>query len=262
MDHESGHRSTTTPSGAAQQRRPADDDALVVEHLWLAERCAAGYTGRGEQYDDLHQVAVVGLIKAARRFDPDRGVPFEAFAVPTIKGELRHHFRDHGWRLRVPENVKEVRAELRNAIARLEQQLGRTPRADEVATDLHVAATALDAAVRADQAYEVESLDALGRDTSEESLRDPVADVFVSAATRVDALEALQQLGERQRTIVYWRFFEDRTQQEIAERLGIGQAHVSRLLAEALRTIARKLGLQDGTGTPTRQVPAGGGGAA
>jgi RNA polymerase sigma-B factor len=260
MVHQSRDPSETAAPRA--EHAEVDSEALVVDHLWLAERCAAGYAGRGEHFDDLHQVAVIGLIKAARRFDPDRGVPFEAFAVPTIKGELRHHFRDHGWCVKVPEHIKEARAELRNAIARLEQQLGRAPRADEVASDMHVAADTLDDAVRADRAYEVESLDALGgRDggSSEELLEDAGADVFGSAATRVDALESLLQLGARQRAIVYWRFFEDLPQHEIAERLGIGQPHVSRLLHASLRTIARRLGPSEQRSVRPHPVsPAGG----
>jgi RNA polymerase sigma-B factor len=232
---------------------PVDRNGLVVEFLWLADRCAAGYTGRGEHYDDLRQVAVIGLIKAAGRYDPDRGVPFAAYAVPTMKGELRHHFRDLGWSVKVPGHVKELRAELRTAVSRLEQRLGRSPRPDEVADHLCVAHAALDAAIRADQVYDVESLDAMGAyrgsDSSDDSLADIGSDVVVSATARIEALDALASLDERARAIVYWRYFEDRTQQEIAERLGIGQAHVSRLLASALRSLARGLGAAARTST-------------
>lgn len=245
---------TSTASGPNCNCR-VDRDALVVEFLWLADRCAAGYTGRGEHYDDLRQVAVIGLIKAAQRYDPERGVPFAAYAVPTMKGELRHHFRDLGWGVKVPGHVKELRAELRTAVSRLEQRLGRSPRPDEVATDLCVADTALDAAIRADHVYDVESLDAIGAqggaDPSGGRFAEIGSDVIASATSRIEALDALGRLDERERAIVYMRYFEDRTQQEIAERLGIGQAHVSRLLADALRSLARCLGAAARTSTTT-----------
>lgn len=255
-----GDHAASARSDEPDRAGSLDRDTLVLEHLWLAERCAAGYTGRGEPYDDLYQVAVVGLIKAAQRFDPERRVPFEAFAVPTIKGEVRHHFRDQSWGVHVPGHVKELRAELHHAIACLEQRLGRAPGADEVADELHVAVSTLDAARRADRVYEVQSLEAIGAREGIESSIESVADVggddSMSATARVEALDALGYLDDRERAIVYWRFFEDRTQQEIATRLGIGQAHVSRLLNQALRNLATRLGAVARTAPGTDGVDA------
>ncbi len=245
MQHRRGCPDDTTEAEGGAAGPTDQRERLVLEYGWLAERCAARYAGRGEVRDDLVQVAYVGLINAAGRFDAGRGVAFEAFAVPTIKGELRRHFRDRTWGLAVPRRIKELRSELRDAIARLEQQLGRTPSDDEVAAELHLGPAALALTLRADRAYELDSLDALAARSGEPSGEDAVAadgdDSFNAATHRLDTLQAIGDLDHRERMIVYWRFFEDCTQVQIADRLGIGQAQVSRLLHHALERISRSL---------------------
>lgn len=223
---------------ARDHARPGpSDDELFVDHEHLAQRCARRYTGRGEPYDDLVQVAWIGLIKAVERFDPERGTEFAAFATPTILGELRRHFRDLGWGVSVPRGKKELRDRVRATGALLEQVLGRSPYREEVARRLDIDPDTMADAVRADDAYRVVSLDAMRAHNGdiEDRVRSALVDESGGAsARRIDAARAISALDERSRRIIYWRFFEECTQAEIGRRLGLGQAQVSRLLRSAL----------------------------
>jgi RNA polymerase sigma-B factor len=223
---------------------------LILEYEWLAERCARRYRGRGEHHDDLVQVASIGLIKAVERFDPERGVDFAAFAAPTILGELRRYFRDLSWRISVPRRNKEIRDELRGAVASLEQQLGRAPMLGEVASYLRIDGDALTDALRADRAYGVASLEAFPQRAEwrgdDLALTGEEYEHTVEATGRLDAIKAISKLPERDRKILYWRYFEECTQREIGERLGLGQAQVSRLLHDALSHLRGELAAPDG----------------
>jgi RNA polymerase sigma-B factor len=239
-------RSAATFEDYRRDRCRETRNALILEHGQLAERCARRYNGRGEPHDDLVQVASIGLIKAVERFDPDRGIAFAAFATPTILGELRRYFRDLSWKVSVPRRSKEVRAELRSAVAGLEQVLGREPTSDELADRMDVDHNSLGEALRADGAYGVVSLDAIRAQHGDASAA--VAGLVDERARAphdevLEVLEAVSRLDERDRAILYWRFFEERTQGEIGERLGLGQAQISRLLHLSLDRLRRELAL-------------------
>lgn len=210
-----------------------DVDRLVQAHMSVARSMAARYRNRGIDLDDLEQVALLGLIKAAHRFDPDAGHAFLSFAVPTIRGELRRHFRDAGWMVRPPRRVQELQARIGRAQTALEAQLGRSPRPSEVAEHLGTDLEDVVEALTADGCFTPTSLD--GPVGSGES---PLGDMLGGTDPALKSVEArvvlepvLGQLTARDRRILHLRFFEGRTQQEIAEDVGLTQAQVSRLLA-------------------------------
>ena len=203
------------------------NDELVANLLPLAKRLAARYRHAGESQEDLEQVACLGLVKAVDRYDPSAG-PLVRYAVPTILGELRRHFRDKGWGVHVPRSVQENLLTVNKATERLATTLGRTPRARDIASftgmPLEDVIEALDAPQRGDEA-EARSLgDTLGSDDPNYAL--------VELGQSIGP--AFRDLPARERAIVQLRFFEDLTQAEIAERIGISQMHVSRLLRRAL----------------------------
>ena len=206
------------------------NDELVANLLPLAKRLAARYRHAGESQEDLEQVACLGLVKAVDRYDPSAG-PLVRYAVPTILGELRRHFRDKGWGVHVPRSVQENLLTVNKATERLATTLGRTPRARDIASftgmPLEDVIEALDAPQRGDEA-EARSLgDTLGSDDPNYAL--------VELGQSIGP--AFRDLPARERAIVQLRFFEDLTQAEIAERIGISQMHVSRLLRRALDSL-------------------------
>lgn len=245
------------PSSPGSPNAPGYTAGLLVDNERLAERCARRYIGRGEPYDDLVQVAWIGLIKAVERFDPSRGTEFASFAVPTILGELRRHFRDLSWKVSVPRGSKDRCDEVRATSALLEQALGRPPRRDEVARRLHIDPDTVTDAVRADHAYRVVSLDAIRtrHGDVEPFVHSALVDESAGAsAHRIDAERAISELDERSRTIIYWRFFDECTQAEIGERLGLCQAQVSRLLRSALEELRARLDPPDPSAPPASGV--------
>jgi RNA polymerase sigma-B factor len=213
-------------------------DELVVEHLGLARALARRYAGRGEALDDLQQVATVGLLKAVERFDPDRGLSFTTFAVPTITGEIKRHFRDRTWSTRVPRALQELALRLTDSVRELSQELGRSPSIAEIAQRLEISEELVLEAMEASRSYTASSLDAPADEETGASRFERVLGgedrgfEAVDQQMTVDYL--LSTLSERDRTIVTLRFFDNLTQSEIAERVGISQMHVSRLLARAL----------------------------
>jgi RNA polymerase sigma-B factor len=211
-------------SGNDPARQAAIRDRLIIEHRWMAEHAAARFRNRGEPDADLRQVAMLGLLKATDRFDPSRGVPFHGYAVPTIVGELKRHFRDRTWAVGVPRRAKDLLPHLNNADDTLRQRHGRAPTVAELAGELGVDQDAVILALEARGANAVAALDA-----------DPAADLDVDI--RVEVLAALRRLDERSREAVFLRFFTDCTQTEIGKRLGLGQVQVSRLLRAALRQL-------------------------
>jgi RNA polymerase sigma-B factor len=214
---------------------------LVQQHMRLAEALAARYSDRGESIDDLRQVALVGLLKAVERFDPARGVQFTSFATPTIVGELKRHFRDRGWAVRVPRRVQELHLRLRGLVANLNQELGRAPTTGEVAERAGVLDEDVLEAMEASTLYRLASLDSQRPDEDGEPAIATIGAPDPELQT-VDERLAVEQLlallPEREQMIVYLRFFEGLTQAEIARHIGISQMHVSRLLTRSLEVIS------------------------
>ena len=208
-------------------------DQLIAGYLPVAEHIARRFAGRGEPLDDLVQVATVGLINAVDRFDPSRGSNFLSFAVPTITGEVRRYFRDHGWSTRVPRRLKDLNLAIRGALAELSQQLGRAPRPSEVASRLGVPVSEVIEGLRAGEAYRSSSLDEmLGCGEGAATLGEFVGALDPGLALtdyRETLRPALAELSPRDRTILLLRFFHQQTQTQIAEQVGISQMHVSRV---------------------------------
>ncbi len=217
--------------------RDAREQALV-QLMPLVRSLAARYAGRGEPLDDLVQVGAIGLIKAVDRFDPSREVEFTSYGVPTIVGEIRRHFRDKAWAMHVPRRVKELSVRLSRVLDELTTTLGRSPTIAELAEAASVDEEEVIDALDASHAFSTRSLDATpGRgDQLSERLAgddpgfDGVHDRWVLAA-------GLDALDPRARRIIELRFFEERTQSQIAAELGISQMHVSRLLRGAFEVM-------------------------
>ncbi len=229
---------------AADDPHRASVRTQIVERcLPLAEHIARKFSGRGEDFDDLLQVARLGLVQAVDRFDVERGASFLSFAVPTIMGSVRRHFRDGTWALRVPRRAKEVQAQVRPAIEALSQKLGRMPTAREIAAELDLEVVEVTQAIMAANAYQTNSLDATSN-SSDEQTRPSIADTLgreePSYRLLEDALAVrplLAALPERERQVLVWRFFENRTQAQIADRLGVSQMQVSRILTRTLKKL-------------------------
>ena len=230
---------------AEDPRRTELRDRLVTEFLPVAQHIARRFGQRGEPHDDLVQVATVGLISAIDRFDPTRGSDFLSFAVPTIMGEVRRHFRDTSWSVRVPRRLKELHLAITGATNELSQRLGRAPTPSELATHLGISKDDVYEGLEASNAYRSSSLDELlvGTDKSV-SLGDALGDEdpeLMGVENREALQPLLQQLPERERTIILLRFFGNLTQTQIADRIGISQMHVSRLLARTLVELRKGL---------------------
>jgi RNA polymerase sigma-B factor len=215
-------------------------DELARLHLPLVEYLAKRFKDRGEPLDDLIQVGSVGLLKAIDRFDLERGVEFSTYATPTIVGELKRYFRDKGWAVRVPRRLQELSLRLNKVVAQLTQDLGRSPTVAEIAKFAELDEEEVLEALESGQAYSTTSLDAPSGTSDEEDTAmrvDRIGEVDV----RLENLEyfaslapLIEQLPERERTILYLRFFKGMTQSTIAEHVGISQMHVSRLLNRIL----------------------------
>lgn len=226
-------------------RRARLRERLVAGYLPLARRIAARFGNRGEPLDDLIQVATLGLIRAMDRFRPEYGTEFLSFAVPTITGEIRRYFRDQGWGMRVPRRLKDLHVAMSAAISALSQELGRSPKPSEIAARLDISVEEVLEGLEAGQAYRAASLDAtLDGDDHSDALGDllgqPDGDLEL-----VEYREALQpllaELPGRERSILMMRFYANMTQTQIAERIGVSQMHVSRILANTLERLRRQL---------------------
>jgi RNA polymerase sigma-B factor len=217
---------------------------LIEAHQGLAAHLARRFANRGEQLDDLKQVAFVGLLKAVERFDPGRELEFSTFATATIEGELKRHFRDKTWTIRPPRRRQELHLKLSAAVSDLSQQLKRAPRVPEVAAHLGVSEDEVLDAMDAGGAYRPSSLDAPRSGTESATLESRVGSEdmgFELAEHRLIVEQLLAGLPEREQKIVRLRFFEDMGQTEIAEEVGISQMHVSRLLARTLLQLREEL---------------------
>ena len=226
-------------------RREPLRDRLVTGYLPVAQHIARRFAHRGEPLDDLTQVATVGLINAIDRFDPGKGGEFFSFAVPTISGEVRRHFRDQSWSMRVPRRLKDMHVSINGAVSELSQTLGRAPRPTEIAERLDLPVNEVLEGLEAAEAYRSSSLDEM---LSSEDGSATVGELVGEAddeLDRVDYREALRpllaELAPRERTIVMLRFFGNMTQTQIANEVGISQMHVSRLLAQTLTRLRDRL---------------------
>ena len=218
-------------------RDPTLRDQLIEAHLGLAEYLARRFSNRGEPLDDLVQVASTGLIKAVDRFEPERGLEFSTYATHTIVGELKRHFRDKGWAVRVPRRMQELHLRLATVVSTLSQQVGRSPTVAEIATAAGVSEEEVLEAMEAGQAYRFTSLDAPTPGEDGGTLSSQLGgddEKLVDVEHRAALSPLIKRLPPRQQMILHLRFFESMTQSEIAARLGISQMHVSRLLARSL----------------------------
>ncbi|WP_328429929.1 SigB/SigF/SigG family RNA polymerase sigma factor [Streptomyces sp. NBC_00443] len=210
-------------------------DELVQAWLPMAERIAVRFKGRGESLEDLYQVAALGLVKAVEHYDPARGHAFEAYAVPTITGEIKRHFRDHMWTLHVPRRVQDLRNRVRTSMKELSQSTsGRAPTVAEVAEHAQLSESEVRAGMEALECFSALSLEAEMPGTDGYALGDAIGGpdpAYEVVIDRVTVTPCLQRLPERERTILYLRFFGGMTQSRIAQQLGISQMHVSRLLS-------------------------------
>jgi RNA polymerase sigma-B factor len=239
----------------ADYRRTGDRalrDELVEAHVPLAQYLSRRFAHRGESHDDLLQVALLGLLKAVERFDPERGLQFSTFATPTIVGELKRHFRDRGWAMRVPRRVQELHLQLGRAVGSLSQREGRSPTPAELAAYLGVSEEEVLEAMEAGGMYRLASLDAPAPATEDGGDLIGMIGQEDGELDRVEHADELSNLldalPERERAIVCLRFFRGLTQSEIAERIGISQMHVSRLLARSLDQLRRDARASVGAG--------------
>jgi RNA polymerase sigma-B factor len=215
---------------------PAAREALVVRHRPLAEYLARRFQGRGEPVDDLIQVAMIGLLKAIDRFDADRGVKFATYATATIVGELKRHFRDRGWSVRVPRRLQEMGLQVSKVVGELSQVHGRSPTVREIAERTGLTDEEVIEAIDVASAYVPASLDAAPGEDDAPREFGVEEEAFELLEGWTSVAPAIRELPARERRILYLRFFRGLTQTQIAEELGISQMHVSRLLA---RTLAR-----------------------
>lgn len=220
-------------------------DELVTMNLPLVEHLARRFRDRGESHEDLVQVGTVGLINAVDRFDNSRGVEFSTYATPTIVGEIKRHFRDKGWAVRVPRRLQELRIAIARSSADLTQKSGRSPTVAELARDIKVSQEDVLEGLESAQAYATASLDAGSQDPSESATLGDTLGSDDDGLEGVDNRESLKPLlaalPERERRILFLRFFDNRTQSEIAEEIGVSQMHVSRILARTLEHLREEL---------------------
>ncbi|MGN6782339.1 MAG: RNA polymerase sigma factor SigF [Marmoricola sp.] len=233
-------------SGPGEAAHRAARDDLVALHLPLVDHCVRRFLNRGEPYDDLVQVGTIGLIKAVDRFDSDRGVEFSTYATPTIIGEIKRHFRDKGWAIRVPRRLQELRLAMTAANAELSQRLGRSPTPAELAERLETTVEEVLECIESGNAYATLSLDAGDQgDDGVASMLSTLGDVDPSlehVEVRESIKPLLAVLPEREKRILLLRFFHNMTQSQIAEEIGVSQMHVSRLLNRTLAQLREGLG--------------------
>jgi RNA polymerase sigma-B factor len=231
----------------SRDRSPIVREELVDRFMPLARRLASRYAGGAEPFDDLIQVASVGLVKAIDRFDPERGTAFSTFAVPTILGELKRHFRDRGWSVHVPRDVQERILKVERAVAELPSKLGHTPTVQEIGARIEATDEEVLEAMHAAQGHHAVSLDAsssLGDGDEPAPLRDRIGAEDLSFTT-VEYGEAISgvlgEISERDRKVLHLRFVEDMTQSEIADQVGVSQMHVSRILRATIERLRQQI---------------------
>jgi RNA polymerase sigma-B factor len=222
-------------------------EKLVDQYIGLVEFLARRFRNRGEPLEDLVQVGTIGLLKAIDRFDLEREVEFSTYATPTIVGELKRHFRDKGWAVRVPRRLQELHLELTKIISNLGQELGRSPTVPEIAESAGISEETVLEGMEIAHAYSFTSLDAPidSEDAESSSFADQMGgedEQLENLEYRASLAPEMAKLPERERKILFLRFYRGMTQSEIAERLGISQMHVSRLLNRTLMRLREALG--------------------
>ena len=221
----------------SEQRRAHCRDLLVQLHLPLVDHCARRFLNRGEPVEDLVQVGTIGLIKSIDRFDTDRGVEFSTYATPTIIGEIKRHFRDKGWAVRVPRRLQELRLSISGVTGELSQLHGRSPTPREIAERLGITVEEVVEGLESANAYSTISLDAQDSDDGPSPILDGLGEVdptLEHIEIRESLRPLLAALPEREKRILLLRFFRGMTQSQIAEDIGVSQMHVSRLLTRTL----------------------------
>lgn len=227
-------------------RREGLRERLVAGYRPLAYNLARRYAHRGESLEDLGQVALLGLVQAIDHFQPERGTGFLAYAVPTIRGELRRHFRDRGWAMRVPRRIKDLHVSVHAVVGELSQELGRAPRPGEIAGRLDVPVEQVVECLDAGRAYRCDSLDkTLGEDSGDDQKLGDLLGAEDPGLELVEDTQALRpmlaELPARERRILMLRFYANLTQTQIAQRIGLSQMHVSRLLSQTLGQLRQQL---------------------
>jgi RNA polymerase sigma-B factor len=236
---------TAYQSAGDDAERLKHRERLVSQHIGLVEFLARRFRNRGEPVEDLIQVGTIGLLKAIDRFDLDREVEFSTYATPTIVGELKRHFRDKGWAVRVPRRLQELHLELTKTVGNLGHDLGRSPTVEEIAKTAGITEEEVLEGLEIAQAYNFTSLDApIDSEDGSTSFADQLGaedEQLENLEYRAALAPEMAKLPERERKIVYLRFFKGLTQSEIASRLGISQMHVSRLLTRTLAQLREAL---------------------
>ena len=225
---------------------PEVRDQLIVSHLNLVRFLASKFKNRGEPLDDLIQVGTIGLIKVIDRFDPSRGLEFTTYATPTILGEIKRHFRDKGWSVRVPRRLQELSAKVNQANDELTNELSRSPSVEEIAKRVGASVDDVLEAMESSSAYSSVPLEGGGSSDDDDapSVIDHYATEDENLAASDDRIvleDAIRDFSPREKDVIRMRFFEGMTQVEIAERLGISQVQVSRLLRRTLRRVQDKI---------------------
>ncbi|MFI0774603.1 SigB/SigF/SigG family RNA polymerase sigma factor [Streptomyces sp. NPDC021212] len=250
------------PEGQSKEALRQD---VVRAWMPMAERLAGQFRNRGESAEDLRQVAMLGLVKAVKRYDPDRGTAFESYAVPTVVGEVKRHFRDHMWGLHVPRRVQELRNRVRTAVQELTRSPdARTPSVADVAEHTGMSEEDVRSGMEALESFSPLSLDAELRGADDGYALVDTLGAPEPSYDRVVQREALKPclaaLPERERRILYLRFFCDETQGRIADRMGISQMHVSRLISRTCERLSREANAGIASCRPPLSPPGPGGG--
>jgi len=245
-----------------EQGDVAARDQLIERYMSLVRSLARRYAYRGEQLDDLVQIGAIGLIKAIDRFDVDRGVELTTYATPNIIGEIKRHFRDKGWSVRVPRGLQELNVKLSKLIEEQTIELGRSPTIPELAKVAGVEEELVVEAIESGRAYSTVSL-STGGGQDEEGELDPLESLgseepqYEVSEDRAMLAPGLKALDERERLIIHLRFFKGLTQSQIAQQVGISQMHVSRLIRRALERIREEIGDDGGEEPVPRKRAAG-----
>jgi RNA polymerase sigma-B factor len=233
-------------AAGSEVSRLAARDGLVSLHLPLVEHCARRFRNRGEPFEDLVQVGTIGLIKSIDRFELDRGVEFSTYATPTIIGEIKRHFRDKGWAIRVPRRLQELRMQIAATAAELTQALGRSPTPRELSEAIGCSVEEIIEGIESSNAYSTLSLDATddGGDEGGVSMLEMMGlddEELEQIEIRESIKPLLEALPSREKRILLLRFFKNKTQSEIAAEIGVSQMHVSRLLSRTLDRLRASL---------------------
>jgi RNA polymerase sigma-B factor len=209
---------------------------IASRTIWIAIRSAKRFSHRGEPYDDVFQVATIGLLKAIERFNPSLGIPFAAYATPTIIGEIRRYFRDNTWSVHVPRPTKDLQSSVNSAREDLEKSFARPAQAAEIASYLHLSLDSVVWVLEANKAHHAYPLDRTDKNYVKTASSD-----FDEVLDHEEISHMLSRLPTRQRKILFLHFFEECTQEQIAQQIGISQAHVGRILAQSLEQLRSNL---------------------